>query len=298
VRLAPAAAVPRPRRDVGSPAIIRLASLGRRKPLGALGALVILILFVVAIIGPAIAPFDPLTIDSKLLFGPPGTAGHTLGTDDLGRDVLSRLLIGTRSTLTIAVFGVLIGSLIGALAGLTSGYFGGWFEGVIQRATDVVMAFPILILALTIAAVLGSSEQNLILAIAVVQIPQASRVIRSAVLPLRRAEFVEAARSVGVPEMRVLFRHVMPQVISPYLIILTASISTGILIESSLSFLGLGTPPPAPSWGAMLSGPTLQNVQRAPWNAIFPGLALSATVFSFNMLGDALRDILDPRLRT
>ncbi len=286
-----------PNRRVASPTLARLASAGRQKPLGALGAAVILALLVIAVIGPWIAPFDPLTIDSKLLFRPPGTAGHLLGTDDLGRDVLSRLLVATRSTLTIAVFGVLVGSLVGALAGLTSGYMGGLLEGAIQRATDIVMAFPILILALTITAISGSSEQNLILAIAIVQIPQASRVIRSAVLPLRRADFVEAARSVGVPEMRVLFRHVMPQVVSPYLIILTASISTGVLIESSLSFLGLGTPLPAPSWGGMLSGPTLQNVQRAPWNAVFPGLALSMTVFSFNMLGDALRDLLDPRLR-
>ena len=163
---------------------------------------------------------------------------------------------------------------------------------------DVLMAFPILVLALAITAVLGQSERNVLIAIAIIQIPQASRVLRSVVLPLRRADFVLAAESIGARQGRVLFHHVMPQVVSPYLIILSASISTGILIEASLSFLGLGPPPPAPTWGAMLSGPTLQNVERAPWNAIIPGIALTLTVYGFSLLGDAIRDALDPRQRS
>jgi peptide/nickel transport system permease protein len=294
-------ALPEPRVATGrgeqSAVAVRLIRLARRRPLGAVGAVIVLFLAAISIFGSAIAPFDPLAIDSRLLFAAPGSAGHVLGTDDLGRDVLSRLLVATRSTLLIAVFGVVIGSAIGAFAGLLSGYKGGWLEALLQRLTDVLMAFPTLILALSIAAILGRSERNVILAIAIVQLPLASRVIRAAVLPLRHAEFVTAARSVGVPEPLLLLRHIAPQVVSPYLIALTASISTGILIESSLSFLGVGTPEPAPSWGAMLSGPTLQNVERAPWNAVFPGLAVSLAVFGFNLLGDAVRDVLDPRRR-
>jgi len=279
-------------------AAVRMAALARRKPLGALGAAIIILLTIVAIFGQSLAPFDPLAIDAKALFLPPSsTSGHLLGTDDLGRDQLSRLLVGTRATLSVAVLGVLVGSVVGALAGLVSGYRGGWVELMIQRLTDILMAFPILVLALAITAVLGQSERNVVVAIAVIQIPQASRVVRSVVLPLRNADFVVAARAIGASDVRVLFRHVMPEVISPYLIIVSASISTGVLIESSLSFLGLGTPPPAPSWGSMLSGSALQNVERAPWNAVFPGLALTATVYSFNLLGDALRDLLDPRQR-
>jgi peptide/nickel transport system permease protein len=304
----PTASLIRPRRTTKPPAptTIRTATslfapalaLARRKPLGALGACLIALLTLAAVFGELLAPFDPLAIDPRALFQPPSlTSGHVLGTDHLGRDQLSRLLVGTRSTLFVAVTGVLVGSVVGALAGLVSGFRGGWVEALLLRLTDVLMAFPILVLALAITAVLGQSERNVILAIAVIQIPQASRVLRSVVLPLRRADFVIAAQAVGASDTRLLFGHVMPQVISPYLIIVSASISGGILIESSLSFLGLGTPPPAPSWGSMLSGATLQNVQRAPWNAIVPGAALTVTVYSFNLLGDAVRDLLDPRMR-
>jgi peptide/nickel transport system permease protein len=269
-----------------------------RAPLGLAGLVIVVVLVAVAVFGAALAPFDALAIDPRALFTPPSlTSGHLLGTDDLGRDQLSRLLVGTRTTVFVAVLGVLAGSVVGALGGVVSGFRGGWAEVIIQRATDVLMTFPILVLALAITAVLGQSERNVMAAIAIVQIPQACRVMRSVVLPLRRAEFIVAAEAVGASDTHIVLRHVLPQVLSPYLIILSASISTGVLIESSLSFLGLGTPPPAPSWGAMLSGATLQNVERAPWNAVVPGVALTLTVYGFNLLGDAIRDLLDPRLR-
>lgn len=270
----------------------------KRKPLGGIGLVLIFLLTIVAIFGPWLAPRDPVEVNSTQLFlAPQWDTGFYLGTDHLGRDVLSRLIVGARTSLITAVAAVFSGSAVGAVLGLVSGYYTGWVDSLVQRLIDTIMAFPTLVLALAIVAVLGQKTENVIIAIAVLQLPQTARVVRSKVLSVKEAEYVAAARAVGAPDGRILLWHVAPQTLAPIIIVVTAALGFAILVESSLSFLGLGTPPPKPSWGAMLSGPTLQNVERAPWNAVFPGIALTLTVFSFNLLGDALRDILDPRLR-
>ncbi len=273
-------------------------SFCRRKPLGGIGLIIIVIIALVAIFGPFIAPRDPLEINASHLFGGPELIkGNYLGTDHLGRDVLSRIIGGARVSFFTALISVFSGSAIGVLLGLVSGYYSGWIDAVIQRIVDMKMSIPMLVLALAIMAVLGQKTQNVIIAIALIQIPQTARVVRSVVVSVKTMEFVESARALGASDLRILFRHIAPQTFAPIIIVVTAAMGLAIIIEASLSFLGLGTPPPNPSWGSMLSGPTLQNVERAPWNAVFPGVALTLTVFSFNLVGDALRDVLDPRLR-
>ena len=270
----------------------------KKKPLGGIGLVIIMFTVMTAIIGPYLPLKDELKINATHLFeGPQWTHGFILGTDHLGRDNLARLIVGARVSITVAFVSVAIGSFIGFWMGLVSGYYGGWVDMTIQRFVDMKMAFPTIVLALAIVSVLGASQQNIIIAIALVQIPQKARVIRATVLSVRSMEYVQAARAIGASDLRILLRHITPQTFAPAIIIITASLGLAILIESSLAFLGLGTPPPKPSWGAMLSGQTLVNVERAPWNAVFPGVALSITVFSFNLVGDALRDVLDPRLR-
>ncbi len=270
----------------------------RKKPLGGVGFVLLFVLTVVAIFGPWLTPQDALQIHATQLFlAPEWTHGFYLGTDHFGRDTLSRLIIGTRVSLTVAVVSVFTGSAIGYLIGLISGYYRGWVDAVLQRMVDILMSLPMLVLALVIVAVLGQSQRNVIIALALIQVPSMARLVKSVVLPVREMEFVQAAHALGASDSRILIRHIAPQTFGPVIVLVTASLGLAILIESSLSFLGLGTPPPKPAWGAMLSGQTLQNVERAPWNAVFPGIAISLTVFSFNLLGDALRDVLDPRLR-
>ncbi len=270
----------------------------KKKPLGGAGLVLLVFLAVVAIFGPWITPRDEVQINARDLFhAPQWTHGFYLGTDNLGRDNLSRLIIGARVSLTVAVVSVFSGSAIGFLIGLIGGYYRGWVDAVLQRLVDIKMAFPAIVLALVIIAVLGQSERNVIIAIALIQIPAMARVVRSVVLPVREMEYVQAAYALGASDLRILIRHIAPQTFAPVIVLITASLGLAILIESSLSFLGLGTPPPKPAWGAMLAGETLRNVERAPWNAVFPGIALTLTVFSFNLVGDALRDVLDPRLR-
>lgn len=285
-------------------------NFSRRKPLGGIGLFILFAAAVIAIFGPglripgighipAIAPKDPLEIHARDLFkGPQWTHGFLLGTDHLGRDQLSRLIIGARTSLSISFISVTSGAIVGFILGLYSGFYPDWRDAVIMRAVDMLLSIPVLVLALTIVAVLGASNNNVIIAIAVIQVPGTARVVRSVVIAIRDIEFVQAARAMGASDARILFRHIAPQTFAPVMILVTSAFGIAIVIEASLSFLGLGTPPPKPAWGAMLSGPTLQNVERAPWNAVFPGLALSLVVFGFNLLGDALRDILDPRLRS
>jgi peptide/nickel transport system permease protein len=272
----------------------------KKKPLGGIGLFIIAFIAVIAIFGPMIAPQDELRINSRNLFENPQWTGgkFILGTDHLGRDNLSRLIIGTRVSITVAVVAVAIGSFVGFFMGLVSGYYPGWVDSFVQRLVDMKMAFPTIVLALAIVSVLGRSQQNIIIAIALVQIASKARIVRAVVLSVRTMEYVQAARAIGASDWRILLRHITPQTFAPAMILVTASLGLAILIESSLAFLGLGTPPPKPSWGSMLSGQTLTNLERAPWNAVFPGLALTLTVFSFNLLGDALRDVLDPRLKT
>jgi peptide/nickel transport system permease protein len=267
-----------------------------RKPMGLLGAAIILVMILMAILAGVIAPYDPYELRSTMLFRPPGPE-FLLGTDDYGRDILSRIIYGARISLYVGMVSVVLGTTHGAAWGLVAGYLGGRTDFVVQRVMEALMAFPTLVLALAIVAALGQSTSNIIVAVALVLTPTANRVVRSTVLSTRNLLYVEAARAVGCPDHHILLRHVLPSCLAPYIILASVALSTAILAEASLGFLGLGTPPPEPSWGSMLSGAAQQYVRQAPWMAIYPGLAISLAVLGFNMLGDAVRDILDPRLR-
>lgn len=273
-----------------------LRRAARRKPLGAVGAGIILIFVIVAIFAPILAPHDPYLIDSSNLVAPPSW-NNWLGTDEYGRDILSRIIYGARVSIFVGLMAVGIGSTAGALLGLVSGYFGGVVDYVIQRVMDTLMAFPTLILALAMVAVLGPSIQNVILALAIVKLPSACRVVRSTALSVRERPYIVAARNLGLGHIRILLFHILPNCLAPFIILATAGLGSAILSEAALSFLGLGTPPPEPSWGAMLSGKTQRYMTEAPWLAIAPGLAITLVVFGFNFLGDAMRDLLDPHQR-
>lgn len=276
-----------------------LVKFSKAQPLGAVGLFLVLVVVFFAIFGAMLAPADPQKINALNTYAEPEwTGGFILGSDNLGRDNLSRLMVGTRASIVIAIIAIFSGSLIGFLMGLLSGYYADWRDAVIQRLVDVVMSIPTLVLALAIVATAGQSQQNVIIAIAVIQIPNTARVVRSVVLSVREMEFIQAIRAVGASDLRILIRHIAPQTFAPVMIVVTSFLGLAIIIEASLSFLGLGVPPPNPSWGAMVAeNATVTVFNRAPWNAVFPGLALTLTVFGFNLLGDALRDTLDPRLR-
>ncbi len=266
-----------------------------KKPVGLASALVIGLLVAAALSAPYIAPFDPIAISIETFQAPNTT--YFFGTDDLGRDMFSRILHGSRISLYVGFLAVCLGSLGGALVGLVSGFAGGWVDMVIQRIVDAVLAFPGIVLAMSLVAVLGTSTTNALLAIAIVIIPFQSRVVRGAVLSVKQNVYIEAAQTIGATPQRIMFRHVLPNVVAPILILISASLGNAILIEAGLSFLGLSTQPPEPSWGLMLSGTGRRYMEEAPWLAIFPGLAIAITVLAFNLLGDVIRDVLDPRLR-
>jgi peptide/nickel transport system permease protein len=268
----------------------------RTKPLGAAGVVVILIMLFAAVFADFIAPYDAYELNQRLQFRGP-TITHWLGTDEFGRDVLTRLIYGARIALFIGFASSFIGATAGALLGVVSAYLGGKTDLLMQRVIDVILAFPLLILALAIVTVLGRSIPNLILAIAIPVIPRTARIVRSSALSAKENVYVEAARAVGSSHTRVMMRHIVPNVMAPYLIVLTAQLGGAILTEASLSFLGLGTAEPTPSWGLMLSGGAPMYAEKAPWLAIFPGLVISLAVFGFNLFGDSLRDALDPKLR-
>ncbi len=360
-------------RDEQNPIIAVLSSsftgsmkFARRQPIGAIGFVVILIAIIVAITGPWIKPEDPLEIHARSLFHKPEwIKGFYLGTDHLGRDNLSRIIVGLKPSLRIAMFGVASGALIGYFMGIVSGYYGSWVDAVLQRIVEAKLAFPTLVLALALVSVLGTSAwhpnawilfgiiiamgatvvglafvnereagaaistlvstsifigivlilligllddrpftrlpvftlEKVAVPILLIQIPGTARVVRAVTLANRNAEYVQAARAIGATDFRIMIRHIAPQTFAPVMILVTSGLGSAIIIESSLSFLGLGIPPPHPSLGGMLSGQTLTNVEKAPWNAVFPGLVLTMIVFSFNLLGDSLRDHFDPRLR-
>ena len=266
-----------------------------KKPVGLVSALVIGVLVAAALSAPYVAPFDPIAISIETFQAPNTT--YFFGTDDLGRDMFSRILHGSRISLYVGFLAVCLGSLGGALVGLISGFAGGWVDMVIQRIVDAVLAFPGIVLAMSLVAVLGTSTTNALLAIAIVIIPFQSRVVRGAVLSVKQNVYIEAAQTIGATPQRIMFRHVLPNVVAPILILISASLGNAILIEAGLSFLGLSTQPPEPSWGLMLSGTGRRYMEEAPWLAIFPGLAIAITVLAFNLLGDVIRDVLDPRLR-
>ena len=268
----------------------------RRKPMGVVGAVIVCLLVVVAVFADQIAQHNPDRVRAVQRFLAPGSA-FWFGTDDFGRDVFSRVVHGARISLRLGIFAVALGTSLGATVGMISGYLGGRIDLVIQRGMDALMAFPTLVLALAVVTALGASLHNVIVAVAITLIPASNRVVRSVALSVRETTYVDAARALGGSQRRVVFVHVLPNCFAPYVVIATANLGTAILAEASLSFLGLGVPPPTPAWGSMLSGASQNYLFRAPWMAIYPGAAISLAVFGFNMLGDAIRDVLDPRLR-
>jgi peptide/nickel transport system permease protein len=267
-----------------------------RKPLGAVGGLLLLIFMVVAVFAPQLATHDPTLNNYRSRVEAP-SAQHWFGTDDFGRDIYSRVIHGTRLSMYVGVFSTLLGTAIGALAGLFSGFWGGRVDQVIQRCADVMFTIPGLVLAMVIVTMLGPSMLNVIIAIAIPRLPNANRVIRATVLAIKESPYIEAARAIGCSSGRIMLRHLLPNVMAPYIVVATAGLGSAILVEASLSFLGLGVPPPAPSWGRMLSLEGMRYFETAPWMAIFPGMFISGVVFGANLFGDALRDILDPKLR-
>jgi peptide/nickel transport system permease protein len=271
--------------------------LMRRYPLGAVGALIVLLFVLTALLAPWLTVYDPTSTNPRASLARP-TADHLLGADFMGRDMWSRIAYGARISLAVGVGATFLGCLIGVAIGLTSGYFGGWYDLLIQRLIDIMQALPLLVMALVMAASLGPSLQNTILAIAIPSVPNVARVIRSNTLSLREMPYVEAARAVGMSELTIAIRHVLPNTLAPLIVLATAQLGAAILTEAALSFLGLGIPEPHPSWGRMLSESAAEYVRTAPWLVIFPGIAISLAVFGTNLLGDALRDYLDPRQRT
>src|SRR4051794_25606414 len=274
----------------------RAWALARRKPLGAVGAALVLTLIVLALAAPLIAPYDYREQSRADLLKPP-SAAHLFGTDNLGRDVFSRVLYGAQTSLYVGLLAVGLGTLLGSLIGLVSGYAGGRTDLLLQSVMDVLLAFPTLILAIATVAVLGPTTTNVVVAMTIVFIPATNRVVRGSVLAEKGNQYVEAARAIGCPGARIAFQHLLPNVVAPIIVIASTSLGTAILVEASLSFLGLGPPPPTPTWGGMLSVGSRTFFEQAPWMAIFPGIAISLTILGFNLLGDALRDLLDPRLR-
>ena len=274
----------------------RLRHLYRRSPLGAVGIGIILFLVLMAVVGPFVAPHDPLELAATEKFSNPSWGENLLGGDNFGRDVLSRILHGAWRSLVVGVIASVAGTLVGGLLGLVSGYYGGRADAIMQRFVDILMAFPVIILALALLTALDRSMNTLIVAIAVPFIPYGARVVRASTLVLKETQYVEAARAIGASDIRVILRHVAPGCFAPYVVVATGLVGVAIITESALGFLGLGIPPPTPTWGEMLSN-ALTNLLFAPYLAVTPGVFITLAVFSFSVLGDSLRDVLDPRLR-
>ena len=272
-----------------------LARFARRQPLGVAGAVLMLALVGTALLADVLATHDPVRTSMHVLAAP--GADFWLGTDNLGRDLYSRVIHGSRISLLVGIASTLLGAVLGGLLGLISGYVGGTTDLVTQRVMDIMQALPILVLALVLAASLGPSLPNAIVAISIPIVPRAARLIRASVLAIRELAYVEAARALGVRHARVAMSHILPNTMGPFIVLITAQLGGSILVEATLSFLGFGIPEPYPSWGRMLSIAAAEYAEKAPWLVIWPGLAISLAVFGTNLLGDALRDTLDPRLR-
>lgn len=273
-----------------------LRMFARRSPLSFFWGVIAVIIVLIALFAPWIAPKDPLAANFRMMGKPPNELAW-FGTDQIGRDTLSRVIHGSRASLTVAFMAVLLGTTFGCLWGLASGYFGGRFDIISQRIIEFLQSFPDLILAMAIAMALGAGTGTVIVAIAITRIPFGGRVIRSVVLSLKEMAYVEAARSLGASNKRLMFRHILPQCIAPYLILATTHLGVAIIIEAALGFLGVGIPPPTPTWGNMLSDSLNAGLVPPWWLVLFPGLAITLTVLAFNLLGDGVRDMLDPRLR-
>jgi peptide/nickel transport system permease protein len=268
----------------------------RAKPLGAIGAVIVVAMLLMAVFAERIAPYNYDEVIRGARMKPP-SAAYWLGTDNLSRDLWSRIVHGARVSVTVGFATIALGTLLATVIGVTSGYFGGTLDVVVQRVVDAWMSFPFFVIALSVMAVLGPGLENVILSIAVVVTATSSRVIRGATISVAQNAYVEAGRAMGAGHLRIILRYILPNVMATIIILATIGLGGVILAESALSFLGFGVPPPYPSWGGMLAGSGRTYMYRAPWMAIWPGVAISLAVFGFNMLGDALRDVLDPRLR-
>ena len=294
-QVAPAAVRARSRGG-GVQTLRALGLFARRKPLGALGAVIVGALLVMALFAEQIAPYGYDDTIRGARMRPP-SAAHWLGTDNLSRDMWSRIVYGARVSVTVGFATVALAVVLATAIGVSSGYFGGAYDLVVQRVVDAWLSFPYLVIVLSVMAVLGPGLLNVVLSLAIIIAAVNSRVIRGATIAIAQGTYVEAARALGCGHTRILVRHILPNVIATIIILATIGLGAAILAESGLSFLGFGVPPPYPAWGAMLSGSGRTYMFRAPWMAIWPGIAISLAVFGFNMLGDALRDVLDPRLR-
>ena len=268
----------------------------RREPLGTFGLVLVAVMAVAGLGAEWIAPYSPTANDFAAMTEPPSWA-HLMGTDQFGRDLFSRIVFGARTAFIVGFSCALVGGFAGLVLGVGSAYFGGRIDTVLQRLNDVIMAFPLIILALAVIAVFGSGVFNVILAITIPLIPRCARVVRSSALSIREVPYIDAARACGFGHARIILRHMVPNVLAPFLIMLTAFVGQAILAEASLSYLGLGVQEPVPAWGLMLQGGAEEYATTAPWIAIFPGIAIALTVFGFSLFGDALRDALDPKLR-
>ena len=281
-------------------------SLVRRQPVGSIGMFLVLIFGLAGIFANAISPYNPTANDFSAMTVPPpwwpGGApaeswGHWLGTDQLGRDILSRILYGARTAFIVGLASAGVGGVSGLVLGVSSAYFGGYVDLFLQRINDIVMSFPLIIMALAVVSIFGTGLHNVIIAITIPLIPRCQRVVRSSALAIREIPYVDAARALGFGHRRIILRHMVPNVVAPFLIMLTSFVGQAILAEAALSYLGLGVQEPVPAWGLMLQGGAEEYATTAPWIAIFPGLAIMLTVFGINLFGDSLRDVLDPKLR-
>ena len=273
-----------------------VVDFSRRKPLGAIGGALLVILVVIALLAPLISPHDPYDIDVNTILSEPSSE-HWLGGDSLGRDVLSRLFYGGRISLFVGLVSIAIGISLGSFLGAVSAYFGGKVDLIVQRFVDAFIAFPGIILGLAIMAVLGSSVFNIIIALVLVLAPSAIRTVRSQALAVKEMDYVLAARALGANDLRIIIQHIIPNCMAIFIVLFTLNLGYAIIVEATLTFLGVGVPPDVPSWGGMLAEGGIAYLKDAPWLAIAPGIALSLAVFGVNLFGDAMRDVLDPRLR-
>ena len=289
-----------PRQKTAWDTVIRMT---RRQPLGMAGLVVILIMTFGALFADYVVPYDPELENFEYMLMPPGTYDETngatfvLGTDAFGRDLFSRIVHGARTALLVGFTASFVGAFVGLVLGVGSAYFGGYVDLIFQRVMDIFMAFPLVIMALAIVAIFGTGTEKVIIAITIPFIPRCARVVRSSALALRELPYIDAARSIGYSHTRIVMRHMVPNVMAPFLIMLTAFVGQAILLEASLSYLGLGVQEPTPAWGLMLQGGAEEFAESAPWVPIWPGIAITLAVFGFNLFGDAVRDVLDPKLR-
>jgi peptide/nickel transport system permease protein len=273
-----------------------VAHFVRRQPIGSIGIVIVAVFGLAGLLADVIAPYSPTANDFAAMTEAPSWA-HWLGTDQLGRDILTRILFGARTAFLVGLTSALVGGVSGLVLGVGSAYFGGRIDLWLQRLLDIVMSFPLIIMALAVVSIFGTGVQNVIAAITIPLIPRCARVVRSSALAIREVPYVDAARALGYGHTRIILRHMVPNVMGPFLVIITAFVGQAILAEAALSYLGLGVQEPVPAWGLMLQGGAEEYATTAPWIAVFPGLAIMLTVFGINLFGDSLRDVLDPKLR-